>query len=167
MASPANPAGALFCVEPRITITKISRGHKLKQNGRLNVVSALISGSPAVLAQPVYRKAVSRCADRNHQQHPCRKNRAHKLSHPIADHVLDRHPPRNTNAQADRGVDVAAGDRANAVGCGNQPQPEGERDAQNADLIAGNHGRSTPKKHQNEGAYQFRQIFLHESSLLT
>ena len=45
-------------------------------------------------------------------------------------------------------------------------QPECKRDAQNADLVAGNHRRSNSKKHQDEGAHKFRQVFLHDSSLV-
>ena len=87
-----------------------------------------------------------------------------ELADPVAEHVLDGHAPGNIDAEADGWIDVAAGDGANAVGCADQRQSKGEGDAEDADLVAGNHGRSTAEEHQDEGAHEFREIFLHVSS---
>jgi len=56
-------------------------------------------------------------------------------------------------SQRDRRVDVAAGNRADHVHHCQQGQPEGERDAQKADLVACQYRRTTATDHEHERAH--------------
>ncbi len=66
------------------------------------------------------------------------------------------HTPRLT-----AGIDVASGDGPDAIRRADEGKAKSECDAEDADLVAGDHGSSATKKHQDEGANQFRKIFLH------
>ena len=57
-------------------------------------------------------------------------------------------------ADRDRGVDVAAGHRADDVGHDEQRQTERQGDAQLADVLAGQDGRTGPADHEHRGAEQ-------------
>ena len=84
-----------------------------------------------------------------------------ELPDPVADQFGRLHPTGGPHAQAYGRIDVAAGDGPNAVSRANERKAKGECDADDADLVAGDHGSTAPKKHQDEGADQFCKVFLH------
>ena len=167
MARPAKPVGALFCVGSKDHDDEDERGHKLKDDGRGDVVAALVAGAPAVLTEAAGGDVVAACnADGDDGENPCGQRATDKLAYPVAEHVLDGHASGNVDAEADGWIDVATGDGANAVGSADQRQSKGEGDAESSNngLVACHHRRATTEEHQDKGAHEFREVLFHASS---
>src|SRR5262245_27119246 len=56
---------------------------------------------------------------------------------------------------------MAARDGSDGIDHGEQREPEGERDAEKANLVPCKHRTATPAKDEYKGADRFRQIALH------
>ena len=91
--------------------------------------------------------------------------RAEALGEHIADEVLALHAAGEQHAEGDRGVDVAAGDVADAVGRGDDRQAEGQRRedvaAARRRIAADEHRGAAAEHDQCAGSDEFSQIFFH------
>ena len=141
------------------------RGYELEDDGRCHVVTALVAGTPSVLAEAAGGDAVAAvdAADDN-GEHSGGEDGSSELADPVADHIAGLHAAGGPYAQADGGVDVAAGDGADTVGSADEREAEGECDAEDSDFVAGHDCGAAAKEHQNEGAYEFCKIFFHTFS---
>ena len=57
---------------------------------------------------------------------------------------------------------MAAGDGADSVSRADQCESEGEGDAEDANLVPGDHGGAAAKEHEDECAHQFSKVLFHE-----
>jgi hypothetical protein len=81
---------------------------------------------------------------------------SHDGARDLRDPVLHRgpqgDPPGDQHARRHRRVHLAAGDRPDRVGDGQQDEPEGRRDAERADVLAGQYGGADGEEDQQERA---------------
>ena len=135
-----------------------------EHEGRKRVVLAEIPRAPAVLAEPA--GPALRLAGEDDIEHERADDRARDLRDPIGDHVRNAHTARDHHAEAHRRIDVAAGDRSDRVGHGDDREAEGARDAQEIDRgwaasHAPDHRRAATEKHQRERPDKFSQSLVH------
>jgi len=87
--------------------------------------------------------------------------RAGELGAPVEQHLARGHPAGQEHAQAHRRIDVAARDRPEAVGEGDDGEAERQRDAELADVVAAQDGGAAAEQHQDQGADEFRSELGH------
>src|SRR5208283_1399286 len=107
-----------------------------------------------------------RLARQDEIEHRRSDDRAENLSDPVADHFVRAHATRDEDPEADRRIDVAARDRADAVSHGDDGETKGARDAEQvnssrARAHAADNCRPAAEEHQGEGSYEFRQSLIH------
>ena len=99
-------------------------------------------------------------------EHAGADQRAENLSDPVAHHLARAHAAGGEHAEADRRIDVAAGDRPDAIGHGDDGEAESAGDAEQVDR-----GRARPmppidrrpaaEKHKCKGPDEFRELLVH------
>ena len=142
------------------------RNH-LEDEGRNDVVFAEVARAPAVLAKPAIPSLS--LAGQDEIEHDRGDDRPEHLGDPVTDHLLGGHAAGDEHAEADRRIDVAARDGADAVGHGDDGKAEGAGDPEQIDgRGARPHSpddrRSAPEEHQGEGADKFRNLLIHCTS---
>ncbi len=164
MARPAKPFGMKGWVTPRMVTRNRNVATTSNTKAENDVVLAEIAGAPAVLAEPA--GPAGRLARKDEIEHAGADERAENLGDPVGDHLARAHAAGDEHAEADRRIDVAAGDRPDAVGHGDDGEAEGAGDAEQVDR-----GRARPhaadrrspaaEEHKGEGSDEFRQLLVH------
>ena len=131
IARPAKPVGANGWVTPRMQTRNRNVADHLEHEGRDDAVFADIARAPAVLAERA--SPPLRLAGQDEIEHDRCDDRPENLRDPVADHVGDAHPAGDIDAEAHRGIDVAARDRPDAVGHGDDREAERARDPEKID----------------------------------
>ena len=140
------------------------RPDHFEDEGRDNVILAEIPWPPAVLAEAA-RPALG-LAREYEIEHCGGDDRAEHLGDPVADHVTGAHPPGDEHAEADRRVDVTAGNRTDPVGHGDDGEAECARDAEQVDrgracAHAADDRRPAAEEYEGERSHKFRQLLIH------
>ena len=140
------------------------RRHHFEDEGRDDIVFAEIARAPAVLAEPA--GPALRLAGQDEIEHDRGDDRAENLGDPVADHVGHAHPAGDVDAEAHRRIDMAAGDRPDAIGHGDDGEAEGARDPQQIDrrrarAHAADDRRPAAEEHQGERADKLRDLLVH------
>src|ERR1700678_4530208 len=143
---------------------KEERPHHLEHESRDEIVFPEVARAPAVLAEAP-GPALS-LAGQNEIEHHRGDDRAQNLSNPVADHVGDAHPARDIDAETDRRIDVAAGDRPDAVGHGDNGEAERARyaekiDGRRARPHAADDRRPATEEYEREGPDKFSYLLVH------
>ena len=94
------------------------------------------------------------------------RQRAEELRDPVLHHLVDAHAAGDIGAEGHGRVHMAAGDRADAVGHGNDRKAEGERDPELAD-VSGTSEHSGAASEQDQGcsSEKFGEQLLQHPSL--
>jgi hypothetical protein len=83
------------------------------------------------------------------------------LCHYVTGRVLRVHLLGDENAERHGRVDVAARNWSDGVDHRQQRQAEGERDAEEADLISRQHGAPATGENQHKGSHEFGHVPFH------
>ena len=134
--------------------------HRFEHKRRHQGIFAQIARSIAILTQTICRHAVIRLAAGNKVQHARANNGTDCLGHGIAHELAHGHTSGQRDTQTDGRVQMCARNCAQAIGCRNNRQPEGKRDAHHADLCPHQDRRSTAEKHQDHGSQCLGKKFL-------
>src|SRR6202042_1299244 len=132
------------------------------------IVFAEVARAPAVLAEPA-GPALS-LAVQDEIEHHGSDDRAQHQGEPVADLNGDAHAARDIDAETYRRIDMAAGDRPDAVGHGDDGKAERARDAQEVDCgrtrpHASNHRRPAAEEHERESADKLCDLLVHSYPL--
>ena len=139
-------------------------GDHLVDEGGADAVLAEIAWAPAVLAEPAI--PAGRLAGENEVENHCAGNGAKNLRDHIGDEVLRRHAAGDEHAEADRGIDVAARNLADAIGHGDDGEAEGRGDAEKVDRgrpasHVADDGGAAADQHQRKCPNEFRDCLFH------
>jgi hypothetical protein len=93
------------------------------------------------------------------QQHRGPRRRADELGDPVEHHLLGAHPARHEGRQADRRIDVAARDRTDAIGHGDDREAERQGYAKLSDMVAAQHRRAAAEQDKSKGADELGNKF--------
>ena len=104
------------------------RPDHFEDEGRDHIILAEVPGPPAVLAEAA-RPALGLAREHEIEDRGG-DDRPEHLGDPVADHVARAHAAGDEHAEADRRVDVTAGNRPDPVGHGDDGEAECARDAQ-------------------------------------
>ncbi len=135
-----------------------------EDEGRHQAVAALIALAPTVLAKAGGVDVIAaQLARQDGVQHRGTEYGADDLGNDVGDEVLHVHAAGDPRPQRHRRIYVTPRYRADAIGHGDDGEPEGEGDAerQHTRLIAGKDRRTAAEKDQHEGADEFRNCFFH------
>ena len=163
MAMPAKPAGALRAGRAEDDEDEARGQDELDQEAGEEAVAAGRVGAVAVRGEaaggPVGLAGGDEVEDDRGDE------AADHLGDPVGDELAPGEAAADGEAERDRRVEVAAGDRADGVGHGEHGQAEGERDAGEADAelgeAGGEHGAAAAAEHEPEGAECLGSKFLH------
>ncbi|MPL92899.1 hypothetical protein SDC9_39023 [bioreactor metagenome] len=135
--------------------------HRFKDQRSAHRIAAIVAGAETILAKPIRRDRVIGLAGGDHIDREGADDRAENLCDDIGQELGRAHPAGEQHTERDRGVEMRARDRTKPVGCGDDRQAEGDRDALHADMAAHQHRRAHAEEHQDEGAEKFCRCFLH------
>ena len=131
IARPAKPVGAIGCVTPRMQTRNRKVATTSNTKAEHGVVLAEVARAPAVLAEPAVPPLS--LAGQDEIEHDRGDDCAEHLGDPVGDHILHAHAAGDVDAEADRRIDVAAGDRPDAIGHCDDGEAEGAGDAEQVD----------------------------------
>ncbi len=107
------------------------RPHHFEDEGGAQAVFAEMTRAPAVLPEAAI-PAVS-LAGQHEIEHASADDRPQNLGDPVTDHFGDAHAAGDIDAKTHRRIDMAAGDRPDAIGHGDDGEAESARDAEKVD----------------------------------